>query len=230
MDIISEDENKIYEIYIIKNVLNKKSYIGVAKKWIKGARNKYYLYGGYGRFKRHISNAFSSNVKNSNDCPDFYKAIRQFTSELFIYKILRIIDHDIKKYEEKYILKFNTHDPEFGYNILISTKKPICKNKLLEFTKNKENGNKKRSMNGVLKKKEHSIKLPPNINYRCIKDKENNIIHQGYFVQIKTNGILKNKAFLSDKYTLDEKLQMAKAYLEKLKVLFNEMGNPQPSS
>ena len=229
MDTITNEQNSLYEIYIIRNILNKKSYIGVAKKYIKGNRNKYYLYGGDGRFKRHISNAFSKNKQNANDCPDFYTAIRKYGSELFICKILKIVSNNPKDYEKKYILKFNTHNPEYGYNIFISTIKPIYSEKLCIFQKKKEQGNKERAINGILKKKEHSINLPPNINYRCMINKNSGIKHEGYFVQIKTDSILKNKAFLSDKYTMDEKLEMAINYLDKLKV-FNEMGNPQPSS
>lgn len=217
MDTISEEQNNLYEIYIIKNILNKKSYIGVAKNYIKGNRNKYYLYGGMGRFQRHISNAFSTNEKSSNDCPELYSAIREFGSELFICKILKVVSNNPKKHEKKYILKFDTHNPKNGYNVLISTDKPICPENLITFQKKKENGNKERAIGGSMKIKEHSKNLPPNINYRCIINKNSGIKHEGYFVQIKTNGILQNKAFLSDKFTMDEKLEMAIDYLNNIK-------------
>lgn len=45
MDEILETENKIYEIYKITNIVNNKCYVGVAKKWVKLAKKKYYLYG-----------------------------------------------------------------------------------------------------------------------------------------------------------------------------------------
>ena len=113
MDTITEQENQIYEIYIIKNVLNNKSYIGVAKKWVKLAKQKYYLYGGVGRFKRHISNALSTNNECANDCPDLYEAIREYTPELFICKILRTVNKNTKDYEKKYILRYKNHDSNF---------------------------------------------------------------------------------------------------------------------
>lgn len=81
---------------------------------------------------------------------------------------------------------------------MISTEKPLIESRLITFAKKKEQGNKRRAINGKLRNKEHNKNLPPNIYYRSkiIGDKK----HEGYFVQIKTNGILKNKAFLSDKW------------------------------
>lgn len=215
METITDKQDNLYEIYIIKNILDGKSYIGVAKKYIKGNRNKYYVYGGEGRFKRHISNAYSENEKSANDCPLLYDAIRHFGSELFVCYILRSVNKTPKEYEKKYILKFNTHDPKFGYNVLISTEKPICQEKLEEYQKKKADANVNRAINGAMKKKEHSANLPPNINYRT--NTNNKKIHEGYFVQIKINGILYNKAFMSDKYSLDQKLQMAIEYLDNIK-------------
>jgi hypothetical protein len=215
MNTITNEQDNEYEIYIIKNILDGKAYIGVAKKYIKGNRNKYYIYGGIGRFKRHISNAFSKNEKCSNDCPLLYDAIRHYGSELFIFHILRCINKTPKEYEKKYILKFNTHDPNFGYNVLISTEKPICQIQLAEFQKKKADGNINRAINGTMKKKEHSKNLPPNINYRTNSNKTKK--HEGYFVQIKINGILYNKAFMSDTYSLDQKLKMAIEYLDNIK-------------
>ncbi len=215
METITEEQDSQYDIYIIKNVLDGKAYIGVAKKYVKGNRNKYYSYGGIGRFKRHLSNAFSDNEQSANDCPILYEAIRNFGSELFICHILKTVNKTPKEYEKKYILKFNTHDPNFGYNVLISTEKPICQEMLSEFQKKKEEGNKNRAVNGAMKKKEHSKNLPPNINYRT--NTKNDKKHEGYFVQIKINGILYNKAFMSDKYSLEQKLQMAIEYLDSIK-------------
>lgn len=65
------------------------------------------------------------------------------------------------------------------------------------------------------RKKEHNINLPPNIYYRCTK-KNNVIVHEGYFVQIKMDGKLQNKAFLSDKLSLDQKLEVTIKYLTEL--------------
>jgi len=227
METITNEQDNLYEIYIIKNILDGKAYIGVAKKYVKGNRNKYYLYGAAGRFKRHISNAFSENEKSSNDCPLLYEAIRHYGSKLFIFHILRCVNKTPKEYEKKYILRFNTHDPNFGYNVLISTEKPIYQEKLEEFQKKKADGNVNRAINGAMKKKEHSANLPANINYRT--NTNNNKKHEGYFVQIKINSILYNKAFMSDKYSLDQKLQMAIEYLDDIKKRLI-MGNPQPSS
>jgi hypothetical protein len=216
MNEISNEENNIYEIYKITNTIENKSYIGVAKKWVKLVKQKYYKYGGIGRYKRHLSNAFSKNEKCANDCPIFYQAIRLYGSTNFILEILKIFsstDENIKKVEEDEIKKYKTHDPEFGYNFLLSVKKPIIDSNLIDFKKKKEIGNKNRAINGDMRKKDHNKNLPINIYYRFSKNNDNSIKHEGYFVQIKTNGKIINKAFLSDKLTLEEKLNRAKDFL-----------------
>jgi len=226
MNQISDEENKLYEVYKITNIAENKAYIGVAKKWVKLAKQKYYIYGAHGRFKRHISNAFSTNEKCANDCPEFYKSIRDYGANNFEVEILKTINENAKSREEEEILKYNTHDPEYGYNILLSVKKPLTETRLDNFKKKKELGNKNRSVNGEMRKKEHNMNIPTNIYYRSKKDQDNNIIHEGYFVQIKTNGKLVNKAFLSDKLTLNEKLEKAKEYLALInKDLNNEILN-----
>lgn len=218
MNQISDEENKLHEIYKITNIADNKAYIGVAKKWVKLAKQKYYLYGSQGRFKRHISNAFSENEKCANDCPELYKAIREFGPENFEVELIKVIDCDIKKKEEEEIINYKTHDPEFGYNVLLSVKKPITDQRKANFEKKKEVANKNRSLNGEMRKKEHNINLPTNIYYRSTKNDDGTIKHEGYFVQIKTNGKLVNKAFLSDKLTLDQKLEKAKEYLATLNI------------
>jgi hypothetical protein len=225
MNEISEEEDKFYEIYKITNKIDGKAYIGLAKKWIKMSRQKYYIYGGIGRFKRHISNSISKNEKLSKDCPSFYDAIRKYGSSNFELEILKIINDNIHKNEEDEIIKYKTHDPDYGYNILLSTKKPLTQNRLLNFTKVKEIGNKNRAVNGEMRKKEHNKNLPPNIYYRFTKNDKDEIIHEGYFVQIKTNGKLKNKAFLSDKLTLEDKLTKAKEYLASINIELNVEQN-----
>jgi len=206
----------------ITNNTNGKYYIGVAKKWVKLVSKKYYIYGGNGRFKRHLSNAISTNIKLTNDCPDFYGAIREFGKQSFSCHILKIVNNNHKMHEKEEILKYKSHDPEYGYNILISTEKPLTDIRLNSFSKKKESGNKNRAINGEMRHKEHNINLPPNIYYRSNKNKEGNILHEGYFVQIKTNGKLVNKAFLSDKLTLDEKLKKAKDYLKEINNILNK--------
>ena len=101
MENISDEENILYEIYKITNNINGKYYIGVAKKWVKLAAKKYYIYGGNGRFKRHISNALSSNTKLANDCPEFYKAIREYGKQSFTVEILKTVDNNNKMHEKE---------------------------------------------------------------------------------------------------------------------------------
>ncbi len=224
MEQISEEEDKIHEIYKITNIAENKIYIGVAKKWVKLAKKKYYLYGGNGRFKRHISNALSSNAKCANDCPILYDAIRTYGADNFELEIIKTINDNPKKHEEEEIIKNKSHEPEHGYNVLISIKKPISKDRQEQFEKKKELANKNRAINGEMRKKEHNKNLPPNIYYRSTSDKDGNKVHEGYFVQIKTDGKLVNKAFLSDKLSLEEKLNKAKIFLASIKKNENEVN------
>ncbi len=102
-----EDINK-GEIYIVKNILNNKIYIGQTKCIISGRK-----YGGKTRWQVHKYRAF----KYKNDCNIFYNAIRKYGIENFQMNILIKCNIDeLDFYEKKYIKEYNSLYPN-GYNI-----------------------------------------------------------------------------------------------------------------
>jgi len=203
---IIESENKIY--------------IGKAasyKKYKKG----YVPYGAIARVTEHFTNALTmKNKYRINDCPRLYSAIRTHGSNNFTYSVLKIVPIDILDItEEEYILLYNSYKIDYGYNIFIGNKKPLDPILRAEYEQRKAISNVNRAINGNMKRMEHSKNLPPNINYRKPTSigKNGTTIGDGYFVQIKINGKLFNKAFISKNLSLDEKLILAQDYLNKIK-------------
>jgi len=200
-------------IYKITNTINNKQYIGKTYSYIKNGNNNY-KYGALGRFKRHLSNAFSSNEKTKNECPELYKDIRSYGKDNFNVITLVICNkNDLKNKEKEQIKLYETYKKEKGYNILIGNNKPEDPTHLLHYKNNKILNNKLRCVNSSMKYTLEGKELPPNINYRIKKDANDKIISEGYFVQIKINNKLYNKAFLSMKLSLEDKLILAKEQL-----------------
>ncbi len=111
---ILEDETlRYFEIYKITNLINKKIYIGQAVSHILNHK-KYRPYGMEGRFKCHISEAFSSK---KNQCHYLNNAIRKYGSKNFSVELLKICNiNDVNNFESEEILKNNSLYP-FGYNL-----------------------------------------------------------------------------------------------------------------
>lgn len=93
------------EIYIIKNFVNNKIYIG---QTITGSQN---------RFTQHLNEAFAEDRKEYN----YYlsKAIRKYGKEAFDFAILaeNVPKEDLNLVEEHYIDMYNSTNPEIGYNV-----------------------------------------------------------------------------------------------------------------
>ena len=89
---------RISGIYIITNKINGKKYIGQSNNMRK-------------RFSDY-------NSKNKKDSRPIYQDIRKFGSDNFTFEIIEL-DNERELMDEKetyYIKKFNTLDPDFGYN------------------------------------------------------------------------------------------------------------------
>lgn len=95
------------EIYIIKNFVNDKIYIG---QTVTGSQN---------RFTQHLNEAFAKDRKEYN----YYlsKAIRKYGKEAFDFAILadNVPKDDLDLIEEHYIDMYNSSDPDIGYNVSI---------------------------------------------------------------------------------------------------------------
>ncbi len=187
-------------IYVITNLINNKKYVGKANSFVKHVRNPNYKHGTNGRFKRHLSNAKQGN----NEIPLLYDEIRNYGSNNFKVDTLEIcLKDNLTNREHYHILNLQTYKENIGYNFLVGDNKPEDETRKKEYELKKVESNKIRAIDGKLRQSDETLDLPPNIYKR----------KTGYFVQIKINSILYNKAFLSAKDKDDEKLKKAKDWL-----------------
>ncbi len=201
-------------VYGAFNLKTGKEYIGKCFSYEKHGNHKQTPYGAKGRFRRHWSN--KSSELAYNECPIFYEALRN--SELddwFIFTLKVSSKNHLKECETRLIKKYMTSNPEYGYNYFVGDNKPDNPEHLAKYQSAKAKANADRAVGGVLRKREHSANLPPNINYR--RKEKNGIITEGYFVQIKINGHLYNRAFLARNDTMEEKLKQAEKQLAEFK-------------
>lgn len=213
----NEETGVVYRIY---NVVTEKSYIGKAFSYVKNGAQKLRKHGSKDRFYKHWM-AANNNV--ISDCPIFYKALRSSDIiDWFVYTLKVCSKKHLKEWETKLIKRYNTSDPKIGYNYFVGDNKPNSKKHLIKYQSAKAESNANRAIDGQLRKKKHSKNLPPNINYRILKKKDGTICGEGYFVQIKINGKLYNKAFLSMAEPMESKLEKAKKQLELFKLQANK--------
>ena len=101
------------EIYKIDCIVTGKSYIGQAVSHILN-HGKYRPYGINGRFRCHVSEAFS---KKKNECNYLNNAIRKYGKDSFKVELIEKCScEDADKTESFYISSFNTLFPD-GYNL-----------------------------------------------------------------------------------------------------------------
>ncbi len=133
--ILDEPTNRYCEIYKIVNLSNNKIYVGQAVSHILNHK-KYRPYGHEGRFRCHISEAFSTKKNQSHYLNN---AIRKYGVEDFVVELIESCELCIADEREiHYIKEFNSLFPN-GYNL---------KNGGGTFTHSNES--KKRVSNGVL--------------------------------------------------------------------------------
>lgn len=98
------DENEFGEIYIIKNFVNGKRYIG---QTVQSSQE---------RFSQHIREAYAKGRKEYNYC--LSRGIRKYGEESFDYAVLadKVPLDDLDLVEEHYIDMYQTTNPKLGYN------------------------------------------------------------------------------------------------------------------
>ncbi|AVL94697.1 group I intron endonuclease [Moumouvirus australiensis] len=211
-DMYDQENNDTGVIYKIYNVYTGKSYIGKAYSYVGHGKKKPLKYGARGRFKRHWSNKDSPLA--CNECPVFYEALRSSELEDWFIFTLKVCNKKyLANWEKKLIEKENTSNPKYGYNYFVGNKKPDNEIHLENYQLSKAISNVKRAENGALRKSDKTSVLPANIYYRTSKS-PNGSIREGYFVQIKLNGKLYNKAFLSMSESMESKMNKAKKQLQ----------------
>ena len=121
--VILDNENDRYvEIYIIRNTINGKSYVGQAVSHILNHK-RYRPYGSIGRFKCHVSEAYSDKAKQ---CRYLNNAIRKYGKDKFVVEILESCSVSDSNDREQYYIKYcNTLYPE-GYNLTFGGNKSKC--------------------------------------------------------------------------------------------------------
>jgi group I intron endonuclease len=204
--IIIDDQNKRYcEIYKITNLTTDKIYVGQAVSHILNHK-RYRPYGHEGRFRCHISEAFSTKKNQSHYLNN---AIRKYGVADFVVELIECCE--IKNADEKethYIKEFNSLFPN-GYNL---------KNGGNVFTHSNES--KKRVSNGVINyfkdKKFDRFKDVKHIDDdidKYIKPLKKHNEQYGWYVYID-----RNKAdFGGVHITLDESKKCAIEFIKKLK-------------
>jgi len=207
-------------IYKITNTTNGKIYIGKAYSYEKHGKQVPSIFGGNGRLRRHMSNAFSKNENVNNECPLLYDAMRNDGKDCWVVETLLVCKKkDLKSKETKTIIELKSYLPNIGYNILMGDNKPDEGQNRINYEQKKIKSNRSRAKNSAMKRTDISKKLPTNIYHRKSKLRNNEI--EGYFVQIKINGKYKSKAFMSKKLTMKEKLKKAKEFLSNIKKEYN---------
>jgi group I intron endonuclease len=227
-------ENK-GEIYIIICNINKKRYIGQAVCFIRTS-NTLRQHGTEKRWIKHIQEAKSKN----NRCRALNAAIQKYGSHNFDVKTMCICQiSQLNYFESKYIRQYNTISP-FGYNLrqgggskgrhsveaiekLRAAKSgennhmfgkhhsDSAKQKISEGNKGKVRSKDYRiQMSKSKGRKEEYSNLPMYVYY------EKQRKFEGYVVKHHPNLSLSKKSFVSSKYSMQQKLQMATEYVNNL--------------
>lgn len=135
-DKILDTKEQVYGIiYIIKNTLNQKIYIGQTVSHRKN-HNRYRPFGHIGRFKDHVSEAVC-NTKQKQ-CRYLNQAIRKYGSDVFTVDVIETCSlEQLNDKEIHYISEYNSLYPH-GYNLTIGGKNCYVKKiEKDEYTPNK---------------------------------------------------------------------------------------------
>jgi group I intron endonuclease len=180
-------------IYMITNIVNNKLYIGQTKSHYGKAP-----FGATGRFKAHIT---SATGKSKNGCRMLNNAINKYGADKFNCKVVMecsLEDRDKNETETELIKKYDSTNPEKGYNITL--------------------GGKGRSVVHVDEDIREKISKSQNTTgLMNIKEYHEEGILIGYRIRRREQGITHQKYFVSKKNTPEDNLKLANTYIENLK-------------
>jgi len=138
-EILNDNSQVIGQIYLIKNTITNKNYVGQTLSHRKNHK-KYRQFGFIGRFKDHLGEAICNTKKKQ--CTYLNNAIRLHGKDAFQVELLFTCPkEELDHYEEKYIKEHNTLYPN-GYNLTIGGK--VFKNMETDMEKLSPNPPKKR--------------------------------------------------------------------------------------
>ena len=192
------DESKYGEIYRVTCTATNMSYIGQARCRV-GKNNK--RHGANGRWLRHVSKALHSSQPFAETT--LWAAIKKYGAHSFKVEVVeRCIIPELDMREAHFIAHFCTLIPK-GYNKLDATYRVF---------QNKQWTEEQRTMISTMRK--HDIaELPMYIVH--IKARPEKYAGEGYAVI--NHPLSRAKYFTSKSKTMEEKLTMAKEYLQTLK-------------
>jgi hypothetical protein len=111
---LNEYDSILSHIYIIRNIITNKVYIGQAVSH-RLNKNKYRIFGLEGRFRDHISEALTNTKKNQ--CTYLNNSIRKYNKENFNVELVEICNiNESDEKEQEYIKMYNSLYPN-GYNL-----------------------------------------------------------------------------------------------------------------
>jgi len=120
--ILDNESERYCEIYKLTNIKTNKCYIGKAVSHILN-HNRYRPYGAFGRFKCHVSEAYSNKKKQ---CTYLNSSIRKYGKEQFQVSIVEKCGTNVADEREMFhIEKHKTLYPH-GYNLLYGGKSSPC--------------------------------------------------------------------------------------------------------
>lgn len=183
------------EIYKMTCKTTGKSYIGQCVSHILNHK-RYRPYGSKSRFYSHLSEAFSNK---KCQCKFLNEDILKYGKSDFLYEILIVCKYEeCDFFETKMIMEHNTVIPN-GYNGTINGGGKKC---ITDQT-----------IEHYLNTKYKDIKTLDKTNEEYISKRNKNGIHIGWFVKIDN----KLTEFSSNKFTLEEKKQLALNFIQKLR-------------
>jgi group I intron endonuclease len=193
------DIKNIGDIYLLISPSGKK-YVGQAVSVLPCGKK----HGHIKRWKQHIYEA-----KTYKECSvALDNAIRKYGHDNFQLELLKTcLIEELDYWENHYILEHNTLHPN-GYNL--TTGKSNSRQSLSTIEKRRASmigKNKGKVLIKRERKREEDQELPKYIRYYTDRDGEK----EGY--RVSNHPVLKEKAFLGKKQTLQEKLQRALQYL-----------------
>lgn len=203
--ILDDPTERYCEIYKITNLTTGKLYIGQAVSHILNHK-KYRPYGYEGRFRCHISEAFS---QKKNQCHYLNNAIRKYGINDFVIELIEYCELKDADEKEIWYIKLNNSLFPNGYNL---------KNGGNTFTHSEES--KKRVSNGIIKYFENKkyqrfldIKSIDDDIEKYIKPLNKNNIQYGWYVYIER----KKADFGGVHISLEESKEKAREFILNLK-------------
>ena len=201
--------SELGEIYCLTSPSNKK-YIGQCVQYLSSGKK----HGTIARWKHHINEA----KNNKNYCVCLDNAIVKYGADNFKVEVIKICPiGELNYWENYYIEEYNTLKPG-GYNL--TTGKSFsrqCDETRDKRRKSMIGKNKGKVLSKRNRKREEDNDLPKYVRHYVDVRKE------GY--RVSQHPLLKDKSFLKKSLSMDEKLELAIAYINSISSSLDSIEN-----